>query len=66
MKAGCEEDQVFTYTFMWQEDRVFQDYAQEKGPSEIESKLELFYADGANILSREGGKVTVLVISSGA
>nr|WP_278739616.1 hypothetical protein [Alistipes onderdonkii] len=61
-----EEDQVFTYTFTCGKKTASFKITLKKKASETEEQLELFYADGANILSCEGGKVTVLVTSSGA
>ena len=61
-----EEDQVFTYTFACGKKTAPFKITLKKKASETEEQLELFYADGANILSCEGGKVTVLVTSSGA
>ncbi len=67
MKANDkEEDQVFTYTFACGKKTAPFKITLKKKASETEEQLELFYADGANILSCEGGKVTVLVTSSGA
>ena len=61
-----EEDQVFTYTFACGKKTAPFKITLKKKASETEEQLELFYAEESNIIPREGGKVTVLVTSSGA
>lgn len=60
-----EEDQIFTYTFACGKKTAPFKITLKKKASETEEQLELFYAEESNILPREGGKVTVLVTSSG-
>lgn len=59
-----EKDQSFIYTFTCGKEEAPFVLTLKKKASEVEPELEIFYAEGTNMLPVEGGKVTVLVTSS--
>lgn len=61
-----EVDQLFSYTFTCGTKHTELQITLKKMASQTEEQLEIYYPEGSNTLTREGGKVTVLVISSGA
>lgn len=66
VKANEEEvDQIFSYTFTCGTKSAALQITLKKMASQSEEQLEIFYPEGSNQLTHEGGKVTVLVTSSG-
>lgn len=59
-----EEDRLFTYTFTCGTRSVPFAITLRKMAPKADPVLEIFYPEEANMLPREGGKVTVLVTSS--
>ena len=66
VKANEKEvDQIFSYTFTCGTKSAPLQITLKKMASQSEEQLEIFYPEGSNQLTHEGGKVTVLVTSSG-
>lgn len=66
VKANDQEvDQLFRYTFTCGTKSAELQITLKKMASQTEDELEIYYPEGSNLLTCEGGKVTVLVISSG-
>lgn len=61
-----EVDKIFNYTFLCGTKSTAFQLTLKKKASETEEQLEIFYPEGSNQLTSEGGKVTVLVTSSSA
>lgn len=60
-----ETDRIFTYTFTCGTKSTPFKITLKKMAPQAEELLEIFYPEESNMLPREGGKVTVLVTSSG-
>lgn len=66
VKANDQEvDQLFSYTFTCGTKSTELQITLKKMASQTEEQLEIFYPENSNTFTREGGQVTVLVISSG-
>lgn len=59
-----EEDQTFSYTFTCGKEKAPYAITLKKKASQAEEQLEITFVPESNILTREGGNVSVLVTSS--